>query len=160
MNASVVTTTGAVTPLAFTLDFTGTTQFGSPFGVNNLTQDGFTSGRLSGLSVANDGTVVGNYTNGQTRNLAQVVIADFRNPQGLAPMGNNLWIDTAQSGLPIVGVPGSGSLGSLQSSAVEDSNIDLTAELVNMITAQRDYQANAQTIKTQDAVLQTLVNLR
>jgi flagellar hook protein FlgE len=160
LNASVVTTTGAVTPLAFTLDFTGTTQFGSPFGVNNLTQDGFTSGRLSGLSVANDGTVVGNYTNGQTRNLAQVVIADFRNPQGLAPLGNNLWIDTAQSGLPIVGVPGSGSLGSLQSSAVEDSNIDLTAELVNMITAQRDYQANAQTIKTQDAVLQTLVNLR
>ena len=75
-------------------------------------------------------------------------------------MGNNLWIDTAQSGLPIVGVPGSGSLGSLQSSAVEDSNIDLTAELVNMITAQRVYQANAQTVKTQDQVLQTLVNLR
>jgi len=160
MNASVVVATGAVTPLTFTLDYTGTTQFGSAFGVNDLTQDGFTSGRLSGLTVANNGIIVGNYTNGQTRNLGQVVTADFRNPQGLAPLGNNLWQETANSGLPIVGAPTTGSLGSLQSSAVEDSNVDLTAELVNMITAQRDYQANAQTIKTQDAVLQTLVNLR
>ena len=158
--ASVVVATVAVTPVAFTLDYTGSTQYGSPFGVNNLAQDGFTSGRLSGLSVSNDGTIVGNYTNGQTRALGQVVTADFRNTQGLAPLGNNLWVDTAQSGLPIVGVPSTGSLGTLQSSAVEDSNVDLTAELVNMITAQRDYQANAQTIKTQDAVLQTLVNLR
>jgi len=160
LNASVVVATGAVTPLTFTLDYTGTTQFGSAFGVNDLTQDGFTSGRLSGLTVANNGIIVGNYTNGQTRNLGQVVTADFRNPQGLAPLGNNLWQETANSGLPIVGAPSTGSLGSLQSSAVEDSNVDLTAELVNMITAQRDYQANAQTIKTQDAVLQTLVNLR
>jgi flagellar hook protein FlgE len=110
--------------------------------------------------VSNNGTIVGNYTNGQTRNLGQVVTADFRNPQGLAPLGNNVWLDTAQSGQPIVGVPSTGSLGTLQSSAVEDSNVDLTAELVNMITAQRNYQANAQTIKTQDAVLQTLVNMR
>jgi flagellar hook protein FlgE len=160
LNASVVVATGAVTPVAFTLDYTGSTQFGSPFGINNLAQDGFTSGRLSGLSVSNDGTIVGSYTNGQTRNLGQVVTADFRNPQGLAPLGNNLWIDTAASGLAIVGVPSTGSLGTLQSSAVEDSNVDLTAELVRMITAQRNYQANAQTIKTQDQVLQTLVNLR
>jgi flagellar hook protein FlgE len=160
LNASVVVATGAVTPLSFTVDYTGTTQFGSPFGVNDLTQDGFTSGRLAGMSVANNGTIVGSYTNGETRNLGQIVTADFRNPQGLAPLGNNVWVDTAQSGLPIVGVPSTGSLGTLQSSAVEDSNVDLTAELVNMITAQRNYQANAQTIKTQDAVLQTLVNLR
>jgi flagellar hook protein FlgE len=160
LNASMVVTTGAVTPVAFTLDYSGTTQFGSPFGVNNLAQDGFASGRLAGFSVSNNGTIVGNYTNGQTRNLGQVVTADFRNPQGLAPLGNNVWLDTAQSGQPIVGVPSTGSLGTLQSSAVEDSNVDLTAELVNMITAQRNYQANAQTIKTQDAVLQTLVNMR
>jgi flagellar hook protein FlgE len=160
LNASMVVTTGAVTPVAFTLDYTGSTQFGSPFGVNNLAQDGFASGRLAGFSVSNNGTIVGNYTNGQTRNLGQVVTADFRNPQGLAPLGNNVWLDTAQSGQPIVGVPSTGSLGTLQSSAVEDSNVDLTAELVDMITAQRNYQANAQTIKTQDAVLQTLVNLR
>jgi flagellar hook protein FlgE len=88
------------------------------------------------------------------------VLADFRNLQGLKPLGDNLWEETADSGLAIVGTPNSGSLGVLQSSAVEDSNVDLTAELVNMITAQRVYQANAQTIKTQDAILQTLVNLR
>src|SRR5690242_16836564 len=160
LNASMVVTTGAVTPVAFTLDYTGSTQFGSPFGVNNLAQDGFASGRLAGFSVSNNGTIVGNYTNGQTRNLGQVVTADFRNPQGLAPLGNNVWLDTAQSGQPIVGVPSTGTLGTVQSSAVEDSNVDLTAELVNMITAQRNYQANAQTIKTQDQVMQTLVNLR
>jgi flagellar hook protein FlgE len=88
------------------------------------------------------------------------VLADFRNPQGLTPLGNNQWEETSQSGLPVVGMPSTGSLGTLQSSAVEDSNVDLTAELVNMITAQRVYQANAQTIKTQDAIYQTLVNLR
>jgi flagellar hook protein FlgE len=150
---------GAATPVAFTFDYSGSTQYGSVFGVNNLTQDGFASGRLAGFDISNDGIIVGRYTNGQSRNLGQVVLADFRNAQGLAPLGDNLWSETSASGLPIVGAPASGSLGVLQSSAVEDSNIDLTTELVNMITAQRVYQANAQTIKTQDAILQTIVNL-
>jgi flagellar hook protein FlgE len=92
--------------------------------------------------------------------LGQVVLASFANPNGLQPMGNNMWAETSTSGTPLVGTPDSGNLGVLQSSAVEDSNVDLTAELVNLITAQRVYQANAQTIKAQDAVLQTLVNLR
>jgi len=92
--------------------------------------------------------------------LGQVVLANFANPNGLQPLGNNMWAETSASGTPLVGVPDSGSLGVLQSSAVEDSNVDLTAELVNLITAQRVYQANAQTIKAQDAVLQTAVNLR
>ena len=139
---------------------TGSTQYGSDFGVNTLSQNGFASGRLAGFNVSDDGILVGRYTNGQTRNLAQVVLADFRNLQGLKPLGDNLWEETADSGLAIVGTPNTGSLGVLQSSAVEDSNVDLTAELVNMITAQRVYQANAQTIKTQDSILQTLVNLR
>jgi flagellar hook protein FlgE len=160
LNASLTLTNGAVTPLAYTLDLTGSTQYGSNFGVNTLSQNGYASGRLAGFNVADDGTVVGRYTNGQSRNLAQVVLADFRNVQGLKPLGNNQWEETADSGLAIVGTPSSGSLGTVQSSAVEDSNIDLTAELVSMITAQRVYQANAQTIKTQDAILQTLVNLR
>ena len=160
LTASMVVATGAVTPLAFTIDYLGSTQYGSTFGVNNLAQDGFASGRLSGFNIGNDGMIRGSYTNGASRDLGQVVLADFRNPQGLAPIGNNLWIDTSNSGLPVVGTPGSGSLGGVQSSAVEDSNVDLTAELVAMITAQRDYQANAQTIKTQDAIMQTLVNLR
>jgi flagellar hook protein FlgE len=160
LNASLTITSGAVTPLAFTFDLTSSTQYGSDFGVNTLSQNGYASGRLAGFNVSDDGILIGRYTNGQSRNLAQVVLADFRNLQGLKPLGDNLWEETADSGLAIVGTPNSGSLGVLQSAAVEDSNVDLTAELVNMITAQRVYQANAQTIKTQDSILQTLVNLR
>ncbi len=151
---------GAATPLTFATDFTGSTQFGSAFAVNSLYQDGFTSGRLSGFTVGGDGIIVGHYTNGQSKNLGQVVLANFGDPEGLKPLGNNQWEETSASGIPIVGAPQTGSLGALQAAAVEESNVDLTAELVNMITAQRVYQANAQTIKTQDSVLQTLVNLR
>jgi flagellar hook protein FlgE len=160
LTASMPVATGAVTPLVFTTDLTGSTQFGSAFGVNNLTQDGFASGHLAGFNISSDGTIVGSYTNGQNRTLGQVVLASFRNPQGLAALGNNLFSETGDSGLPIVGAPGTGAEGVLQSSALEDSNVDLTQELVNLITAQRVYQANAQTIKTQDTVLQTLVNLQ
>lgn len=160
LDVSLTVSTGAATPLDFQFDLTGTTQYGSQFGVNDLSQDGFSSGRLAGFNIGPDGVLVGRYTNGQSRDLAQIVLADFRNPQGLNPIGDNQWEETSASGLPIVGMPGTGSVGVLQSSAVEDANIDLTAELVNMITAQRVYQANAQTIKTQDAILQTLVNLR
>lgn len=160
MSISTAVTTGAVSPLAFTLDFAGSTQFGSAFGVNNLTQDGFTSGRLAGFSVGADGVILGRYTNGQTLSQGQIVLANFTNPQGLQPLGGNQWGETPQSGQALVGAPSTGSLGVLQSSALEDSNVDLTGELVEMITAQRVYQANAQTIKTQDSVLQTLVNLR
>ena len=158
--ASLTVGGGAVTPLTFELDFLGSTQYGANFSVNSLTQDGYTSGRLSGFSIANDGQVLGQYSNGQSKTLGQVVLANFANPEGLTPLGNNQWAESSESGLPLVGVPASGNLGALQSAAVEDSNVDLTAELVNMITAQRVYQANAQTIKTQDQVLQTLVNLR
>ena len=160
LTVPVAVTTGATTPFNVALDFTGTTQYGSSFSVNALKQDGYTSGRLAGFSISADGTIVGRYTNGQSATLGQVVLANFTNPNGLQSLGNNLWTDTAASGPALVGTPNSGSLGVLQSSAVEDSNVDLTAELVNMITAQRNYQANAQTIKTQDQVLQTLVNLR
>jgi len=153
-------TTGAITPLAFDLNLTGSTQYGNIFGVNSIAQDGYTSGRLSGLSVANDGTIQGRYSNGQSRDLAQVVLGNFNNPNGLVSLGNNQWAETADSGQPLIGMPGSGSLGVIQSAAIEESNVDLTAELVNMITYQRSYQANAQSIKTQDSILQTLVNLR
>jgi flagellar hook protein FlgE len=157
---NVPATAGAATPIAVAVDFTGSTQFGNVFGVNQLTQDGFTSGRLAGFSIAQDGNIVARYTNGQTRTQGQVVLANFNNPNGLQPLGNNLYAETATSGQPLVGSPGSSNLGVLQSGALEDSNVDLTAELVDMIVAQRVYQANAQTIKTQDQVLQTLVNLR
>ena len=145
---------GATTPLAFNLNLTGSTQYGNIFGVNNITQDGYTSGRLAGLSVSPDGTVQGRYSNGQTRDLARVVLGNFNNPNGLSSLGANQWAETADSGQPLVGGPGSGSLGVLQSGAIEESNVDLTAELVLLITQQRAYQANAQTIKTQDSILQ------
>lgn len=142
------------------LNLNGTTQFGSPFGVNALTQDGYASGRLAGFNIGNDGTVQGRYTNGQVNTLGQIALANFANPQGLQPLGDNQWSESPSSGQALIGAPGTSSLGVLQSGAVEESNVDLTAELVNMIVAQRAYQANAQTIKTQDQVLQTLVNLR
>jgi flagellar hook protein FlgE len=151
---------GAVSPLAMQMDFTGTSQFGADFGVTTLSQNGYTSGRLTGFDVSDNGLISGRYTNGQANTLGQVVLGNFANPQGLRSMGDNLWQETAESGGPVIGSPQTGSLGSLQSASVEDSNVDLTQELVAMITAQRSYQANAQTIKTQDQVLQTIVNLR
>lgn len=157
--SQVFAPTGA-TPQALTFNFGQTSQYGGNFGVNSMTQDGYASGRLNGFATGADGMILGRYTNGQTRALGQVLLANFTNPQGLQAVGNNEWIETSASGNALVGAPGTGSLGVLQSSAVEDSNVDLTAELVNMITAQRSYQANAQTIKAQDQVLQTLVNLR
>ena len=142
------------------LDVGGATQFGSPFGVTDLRQDGFSAGLLTSITIEADGVINARYSNGRSRPAGQVEIANFRNPQGLQPVGDNAWARTLASGDPVAGVPGEGALGSLQAGALEESNIDLTSELVSMIAAQRTYQANAQTIKTQDQVLQTLLNLR
>lgn len=142
------------------LNFSGATQYGSPFGVTNMAQDGFASGLLTAIAVESNGIITARYSNGQSRPAGQIEIATFRNPQGLQPVGDNAWARTFASGDPTSGVPGDGNLGVLQAGALEESNVDLTAELVDMITAQRVYQANAQTIKTQDQVLQTLVNMR
>ncbi|MDP1650838.1 MAG: flagellar hook protein FlgE [Rubrivivax sp.] len=142
------------------LDLTKATQFGSPFGVTDLRQDGFSAGLLTAITIESNGIVTARYSNGRSRPAGQIEIANFRNPQGLQPVGNNAWARTYASGDPVAGVPGDSALGNLQSGALEESNVDLTGELVSMITAQRAYQANAQTIKTQDQVLQTLLNLR
>jgi len=142
------------------LNVAGATQYGSPFGVTDLSQNGYAAGQLVGIQFEPNGIVTARYSNGQSKPAGQVEIATFRNPQGLQPMGGNAWSRSFAAGDPIVGVPGDGNLGALQSGALEESNVDMTAELVNMITAQRVYQANAQTIKTQDQVMQTLVNLR
>lgn len=152
---------GAATPWSpGTINFTGTTQYGSESSVDRLTQGGYTSGSLVGIGVGSDGVVQGRYSNGQTRNMGQVVLATFADPNGLLNLGNNEWALTSLSGPELVGAPATGSRGVLQSATVEDSNVDLTKQLVDMITAQRNYQANAQTIKTQDQIMQTLVNLR
>ncbi len=157
--ATIDSTLGADSPMDFSFDLTTVTQYGSDSGINSIFQDGFTSGRLAGFTTAADGVIQGSYTNGQTRTLGQIVLANFVNPQGLNPVGDGLWVETPNSGQPVVGPPKTGTLGALQASAVEDANVDLTTELVKMITAQRMYQANAKSIETQDAVLQTLVNL-
>jgi flagellar hook protein FlgE len=144
----------------FEMNMGGATQYGAAFSVTDLTQTGNAFGQITGLSVGDDGKISVRYSNGQTKDAGQVELATFRNPQGLQPVGGNAWAATNESGGAVRGVPSTGNFGSLQAGALEESNVDLTAELVNMITAQRSYQANAQTIKTQDQVLQTLVNLR
>lgn len=152
--------TGATTPMTFSMDMTGTTQFGSAFGVATLNQDGYASGNLTNFDIGSDGTITGHYTNGQTRLLGQVALANFANAQGLQSIGNNQFVATTQSGQALLGAPGTSSLGSLQSSALEESNVDLTTQLVDMIEAQRVYQANAESIKTQDQIMQTITSLQ
>jgi flagellar hook protein FlgE len=159
---SVTNASGATTvPInGVALDLSKATEYGSAFGVTNLTQDGYASGQLTGVQVGADGIITASYSNGQSKPAGQLELATFRNPQGLQPTGGNAWVRSAASGDPILGTPGTGNLGVLQAAALEQSNVDITTELVNMITAQRAYQANAQTIKTQDQVMQTIVNLR
>lgn len=152
--------TGAATPMTVALDYSTSTQFGSAFSVNALAQDGNNSGKLAKFNVGSDGIITGSYTNGKSQTLGQLVLVKFANPNGLVQLGGNQWGESSTSGVPVVGTPNTSGLGVLQSSALEDSNVDLTSELVNMITAQRIYQANAQTIKTEDQIMQTLVNLR
>ena len=135
-------------------------QFGTKFAVSNLSQDGYTTGELTGINIENNGMIMTRYSNGVTRAEGQLALSSFRNTQGLASVGGNNWVATFESGQPVAGTATDGNFGSLRSGALEDSNVDLTAELVNMMTAQRAYQANAQTIKTQDQVMSTLVNLR
>jgi len=143
-----------------TVDVSKVTQFGAAFAVSNLTQDGYAPGELTGLKIGENGQITARYSNGQTQIAGQLSLADFRNVQGLSPIGGNSWVASYTSGDPVLGSPGVGKFGALRSGALEESNVDLTAELVNMMTAQRAYQANAQTIKTQDQVMSTLVNLR
>ena len=150
-------TTGDITAK---LDLSKVTQYGSAFTVSNLTQDGYAPGELVGLNIGQDGKITARYSNGQTQINGQLALADFRNAQGLTPGSGNTWVETFASGQPVQGSPGQGKFGALRAGALEESNVDLTGELVNMMTAQRAYQANAQTIKTQDQIMTTLVNLK
>ena len=148
------------TSSAFVVNLANTTQYGAAFGVNDQQQNGYTTGRLSGLDVSDQGVIFARYTNGQSQSLGQVALAAFNNTDGLSPVGDTTWVETFESGQPIIGAPDTGTLGSIKASSVEDSNVDLSAELVNLIIAQRNYQANAKTIETSDAVTQTIINLR
>jgi len=147
--------------LSFSLDLTKSTQWNTSFGVTTSPRtDGYTTGALTGVSVSSTGVLQGTYSNGLTKDIAQLALATFASPQGLTSLGDNLWAESYDSGQPTVGAPGTGILGSVTSGQVEESNVDLTNELVQMIVQQRNYQANAQSIRTQDQILQTLVNLR
>jgi flagellar hook protein FlgE len=157
---SPIISNSATTPLNFTLDLADATAFANPFSVTRLAQDGYSSGRLANFAIGDDGIIMGHYSNGQTKALGQIVLANFDNVNGLTSDGANQWSETFASGAAIINNPGTGSVGNLQSAALEDSNVDLTSMLVEMITTQRIYQANAQSIKTQDQILQTMVNLR
>lgn len=142
------------------VSFGDATQFGIDFAVTNLTQDGYRPGELTSLKIDESGVITASYSNGQTRAAGQIALVNFRNVQGLQPIGNGNWEANYATGEPVHGAPGEGKFGNLRAGALEDSNIDITAELVAMMTAQRAYQANAQTIKTQDQVFSTLLNLR
>jgi flagellar hook protein FlgE len=143
-----------------TIDIRDATQFSSAFAVTAVSQDGYTTGELAGLEIDDTGVIFARYTNGQSLIQGQVVLANFANVQGLTPVGKTAWVQSFQSGEPVVGTPRSGTLGALQAGALEDSNVELSDQLVNLIVAQRNYQANAKTIETESAITQTIINLR
>lgn len=147
-------------PMAITLDLSNSTQYGEKFSVSELAQDGYATGRLTGIEVSSEGVVNARYTNGVSSPLGQVALTNFANPQGLQPQGDNGWAETFASGQPRRGPAGSSEFGLVQGGALESSNVDLTEQLVNMITAQRNFQANAQMISTQDQITQTVINIR
>ncbi len=145
---------------SFDVDLSAISQYGSDFSVNSINQNGYSTGQLSGVEVGDAGVVYARFTNGQSRALGQVVLSAFTNTSGLAPLGGSAWGETFASGQPILGGAGSNGLGTVQSGALEDSNVEVSQELVNMIVAQRNFQANAKVIQTEDAITQTVINLR
>jgi flagellar hook protein FlgE len=154
------TPTNGSAAITLTADLASSTQYGGQFSVNSLSQDGFTSGRLSSIDVDTNGVIFARFTNGRSEPLGQVALSNFANTQGLRQLGDTSWGETFTSGDAVRGSAGTGSFGLIQSGALEASNVDLTEQLVNMITAQRNFQANAQMISTADQVTQTIINIR
>ena len=152
-------TTGAAN-MQVTVDLSQSTQFGGNFAVNSVTQDGYTTGRLIGIDISDTGIVNARFTNGNSQPLGQIAIANFANPQGLQQLGNTQWAETFASGQALRGQAGNSGFGLVQSGALEAANVDVTEQLVNMITAQRNFQANAQMISTADQITQTIINMR
>lgn len=151
--------TGAA-QISIAYDLSKSTQYGSTFGTTTLSQDGYTTGTLSAISVNTDGVVQANFTNGQSLSLGKIAVATFANQQGLQQVGNTDWAETYASGQALFGQAGNAGVGNIQSGSLEDSNVDLTAQLVNMIQAQRNFQANAQVITTENQITQTIISMR
>ncbi|MEM1187719.1 MAG: flagellar hook protein FlgE [Pseudomonadota bacterium] len=143
-----------------TVNLTSTTQFGADFAISSVIQDGFSAGQLRGLEIDETGIAFARYTNGESQALGQVALASFNNENGLQPIGDTAWVETFSSGSPNVGEPGTSGLGAIQSAALEDSNVEITQALVDLIIAQRNFQANAQVIQSNDAITQTVINIR
>jgi flagellar hook protein FlgE len=157
---SLPITGGAATPLSVAMDFSNITQFGSASSLTDQTQDGFTAGSFQSLSIDSEGRVVAQFTNGQTRTLAQIVLSRFTNPNGLTRSGENGFAATIDSGAPLDGAPTNNGLGRLISQTIEQSNVDLGKEFVDMIITQRAFQANSRVITTSDEMISELVNLK
>jgi len=152
-------TTGAG-PMDVDFDLTNLTQYSGNFGVNSILQDGFANGRLNDLDIDEEGSIMGRYSNGQTQQLGQVTLTNFRNVDGLEQTNGTSWKETYASGSALTGKPGSAALGSIRGGSLEESNVEITEELVSMISAQRSFQANAQVITTSDTINQTVINMR
>lgn len=146
--------------LEFEINLDGTTQNGEDFELREFAQDGNASGTFVGVDITENGVVQANYSNGNSGEVGTIGMANFRNPEGLTPEGDNLWTATEESGAALLGQAGAGQIGSLESGTVEASNVDLTQELVDMIIAQRNFQANNNAIQTQSDILETVTNLR
>ena len=146
--------------ISLDIDYSLSSQFAQPFSVLSVEQDGFTSGRLDGLEIDSSGTIRANYTNGQNNPLGKIVVANFNNQNGLKQIGNATYVETAVSGTPQVGEAGAEGFGNILSGSLERSNVDITEELVNLITAQRNYQASAKAIETTTSLTQTIINIR
>lgn len=142
-----------------TVDYSGSTQLSSPFSVDALKQDGLATGRLTGISIDDEGVIFARFSNGGATPLGKVAMTRFSNPQGLSKLGDTNWAQSANSGEPIPGEASTGNFGLIQSGALEQSNVDLSAQLVNLIVAQQAYQANSQTISTENSIVQTILNL-
>jgi flagellar hook protein FlgE len=159
VNFGAYTPTTGANDLNMNFDFDTTTQYGSKFAVNSIEQDGYTTGTLSGINIDTSGVVEAQYTNGQSVQLGQVALANFANPNGLAQLGNTEWAQTASSGQVLNGQANTAGLGQIESGSLEESNVDVTAQLVDMIVAQRAFQANAQMISTENQITQTVIQI-
>ena len=149
-----------VDELDIEMDLSELTQFGSPFAVSDINQNGFAAGEFSSLDVESDGTIFARYTNGQSEVLGRVGISKFPSQENLQPVGDTEWEATFEAGDPVIGQPGTSDFGQIESGALEQANVDISEQLVNMIVAQRNFSANAKMISTEDQITQEILNIR
>jgi flagellar hook protein FlgE len=159
-HASVIVYANGVTATDSKIDFTGTTQYGTVSSVQSVNQNGYSPGTASNISIDPQGNVTANYTNGQVKKIARLSVANFTDINGLQRRGSNLYSETVASGQPLLNKPGDAGMGTISSSMLEESNVDLAGEIIKMVIIQRGYEANSKVISTTDAMMNTLINIR